>query len=297
LNQGELYLITDEDVLAVGISTSTYEDVNSGSFPSFRNRIINGNLSNPINQRGAGSITASTGYTYDRWYYDGTTYLHQGIEDKNVNNGTYVISWEGSGINAAWKVSTDTTANNGPDATTGFTSVSNGGTFTVNEGTEYSKHLWIRFDGTLANLDKVQVEEGTVATPFEHRPTSVELSLAQRYYQKSYLQGTVPGTVTRTGCVQLGSYSNTATTMNNGVGFRFPVVMRAAPTMTGYDPDVANTTGQGRWDASGIPTTQGALTFGVVGDAGVGSVLIATTGRTAGAGLTLIFHYTASVEL
>jgi hypothetical protein len=143
----------------------------------------------------------------------------------------------------------------------------------------------------------VQLEEGTVATPFEHRPTSVELSLAQRYYQKSYLQGTVPGTVTRTGCVQLGSYSNTATTMNNGVGFRFPVVMRAAPTMTGYDPDVANTTGQGRWDASGIPTTQGALTFGVVGDAGVGSVLIATTGRTAGAGLTLIFHYTASVEL
>ena len=148
---------------------------------TFRNRIINGNLSNPINQRGAASITASTGYTYDRWYYDGSTYLYQGIEDKNVNNGTYVISWVGAGINAAWKVSTDTTANNGPDATTGFTSVSNGGTFTVNEGTEYSKHLWIRFDGTLANLDKVQVEEGTVATPFEHRPIGTELALCQRY--------------------------------------------------------------------------------------------------------------------
>jgi len=153
----------------------------ASSFPSFRNRIINGNLINPINQRGAGSITASTGYTYDRWYYDGSTYLYQGIEDKNVNNGTYVISWVGAGINAAWKVSTDTTANNGPDATTGFTSVSNGGTFTVNEGTEYSKHLWIRFDGTLANLDKVQVEEGTVATPFEHRPIGTELALCQRY--------------------------------------------------------------------------------------------------------------------
>jgi len=150
---------------------------------SFRNKIINGNLTNPIKQRGISTITGATGYTYDRWYYDGTTYLYQGIEDKNVNNGTYVISWEGSGINAAWKVSTDTTANNGPDATTGFTSVSNGGTFTVNEGTEYSKHLWIRFDGTLANLDKVMVEEGTVATPFEHRPYGTELSLAQRYYE------------------------------------------------------------------------------------------------------------------
>jgi len=155
----------------------------ASSFPSFRNRIINGNLSNPIKQRGISTITGATGYTYDRWYYDGSTYLYQGIEDKNVNNGTYVISWEGSGINAAWKVSTDTTANNGPDATSGFSSVSNGGTFTVNEGTEYSKHLWIRFDGTLANLDKVMVEEGTVATPFEHRPISVELSLAQRYFQ------------------------------------------------------------------------------------------------------------------
>jgi hypothetical protein len=155
----------------------------ASNFPSFRNRIINGNLSNPINQRGAGSITASTGYTYDRWYYDGSTYLYQGIEDKNVNNGTYVISWVGAGINAAWKVSTDTTANNGPDATTGFTSVSNGGTFTVSEGTEYSKHLWIRFDGTLANLDKVMVEEGTVATPFEHRPYGTELALCQRYFE------------------------------------------------------------------------------------------------------------------
>jgi len=157
---------------------------------SFRNRIINGNLSNPINQRGAASITTpssgSTGYTYDRWYYDGSTatpYLYQGIEDKNVNNGTYVISWEGSGINAAWKVSTDTTAGNGPDDTTGFLSVSNGGTFTVNEGTEYSKHLWIRFDGTLANLNKVMVEEGTVATPFEHRPYGTELALCQRFFQ------------------------------------------------------------------------------------------------------------------
>jgi hypothetical protein len=185
-------------------------------FPSFRNRIINGNLSNPINQRGAGSITASSGYTYDRWYYDGSTYLYQGIEDKNVNNGTYVISWEGSGINAAWKVSTDTTAGNGPDATTGFTSVSNGGTFTVNEGTEYSKHLWIRFDGTLANLNKVQVEEGTVATPFEHRPIGMELGLCQRYAHKM-------GLVIMTKMRESDRYRT--------AHYTFPVEMRGTPTV------------------------------------------------------------------
>ena len=174
--------------LANDISVDNNRDVTLSNLRSdqpmtFRNKIINGNLSNPIKQRGISTITGATGYTYDRWYYDGTTYLYQGIEDKNVNNGTYVISWEGAGINAAWKVSTDTTAGNGPDATTGFTSVSNGGTFTVNEVTEYSKHLWIRFDGTLANLNKVQVEEGTVPTPFEHRPYGIELALCQRYYE------------------------------------------------------------------------------------------------------------------
>ena len=157
----------------------------ASSLPNFRNKIINGHLksSKVLNQRGASSITGATGYTYDRWYYDGSTYLYQGIEDANVQNGTYVISWEGSGISAAWKVSTDSTANNGPDTTTGFTSVSNGGTFTVNETTEFSKHLWIQFSGTLSDLDKVQVELGTVATPHEHRPYGLELSLCQRYYE------------------------------------------------------------------------------------------------------------------
>jgi hypothetical protein len=41
-------------------------------------------------------------------------------------------------------------------------------------------------NGTTYEVDiaQVQLEEGTVATPFEHRPYGVELSLAQRYYQK-----------------------------------------------------------------------------------------------------------------
>ena len=206
------------DILVDSNRDVTLSNLRSDQPMTFRNRIINGNLSNPINQRGAGSITESTGYNYDRWYYDGTTYLYQGIEDKNVNNGTYVISWVGAGINAAWKVSTDTTAGNGPDATMGFTSVSNGGTFTVNEGTEYGKHLWIRFDGTLANLDKVMVEEGTVPTPFEHRPISVELSLCQRYYfqnENKYMYFS-------------------ARNLDNSVAatIPFPVEMRATPTIT-----------------------------------------------------------------
>jgi hypothetical protein len=160
---------------------------------TFRNKIINGNLKSArvINQRGASSITGATGYTYDRWYYDGSTYLYQGIEDLNVNNGTYVISWVGDNLIAHWALEDDNDTTPpytaGPDSALTWNSVSKNSTFTINESPEHGKHLWIRFSldtgGDFANLDKVMVEEGTVATPFEHRPYGLELALCQRYYQ------------------------------------------------------------------------------------------------------------------
>jgi len=258
----------------------------ASNFPSFRNRIINGNLSNPIKQRGISTITGATGYTYDRWYYDGATYLYQGIEDKNVNNGTYVISWEGSGINAAWKVSTDTTASNGPDATTGFTSVSNGGTFTVNEGTEYSKHLWIRFDGTLANLDKVMVEEGTVATPFEHRPIGVELGLCQRYYFKTFNQSDAPAQAVGLSGSLVGSSAV------NNISFtstmKLPVSMRTTPNpITLYSTTNSNS----NWsDQSGNQPTSAVVV------AGENAISVRATGSITGGGAHSI-HITSEAEL
>lgn len=74
----------------------------------------------------------------------------------------------------------------------------------------------------------VQLEEGTVANPFEHRPISVELSLAQRYYQ-NYIgsDGTqVPGT---------GVWRNGTRFDCN---FILPVVMRSTP-------EIVNTTNLG----------------------------------------------------
>jgi len=191
---------------------------------TFRNKIINGNLKSArvINQRGASSIApeGATGYTYDRWYYDdGSNYLYQGIEDLNVNNGTYVISWVGSDITAQYLLSTDTTANNGWDGAGTFQTVANGGTFTVNESPEHGKHLWIRFSGTLSNLDKVMVEEGTVPTPFEHRPYGLELSLCQRYFYKHLTQEWGYQ------IVSLGT-SYTRTRVD------FKVTMRSTPTVT-----------------------------------------------------------------
>lgn len=142
----------------------------------------------------------------------------------------------------------------------------------------------------------MQVELGYAVTSFDQRPQGMELMLCQRYYQKSYDQGTVPGTATRTGAVYLGTYSNTATGTNNGVSYRFPVLMRGGPGVVFYDPDVANTTATGRWDAATVAATAGAMS-GSSTESGLFALTIATTGRTAGAGLTFIFHFTASAEL
>ena len=76
----------------------------------------------------------------------------------------------------------------------------------------------------------VQLEEGSVATAFERRPYAYELFLCQRYYQKTYAQGTVPGTATRL---------NMALSMNTGgqvmTEVRWFSPMRAAPTISYWD--------------------------------------------------------------
>jgi hypothetical protein len=195
---------------------------------TFRNKIINGNLKSArvINQRGATSITGATGYTYDRWYYDGSTYLYQGIEDLNVNNGTYVISWVGDNLIAHWALEDDNDTTPpytaGPDSALTWNQVSKNSTFTINESPEHGKHLWIRFsldtNGDFADLDKVQVEEGTVPTPFEHRPYGIELALCQRYYFQNENQ------------YMYFSARNLDTEM--AATIPFPVEMRVTPSIT-----------------------------------------------------------------
>jgi hypothetical protein len=72
-------------------------------------------------------------------------------------------------------------------------------------------------------IGNVQLESGSVATPFEFRPIGYELSLCQRYY--NYVQGSSQ-TPTVTG---LG-----VTTTVVSCNAKFPVTMRATPSATVY---------------------------------------------------------------
>jgi hypothetical protein len=70
----------------------------------------------------------------------------------------------------------------------------------------------------------VQVERGSVATPFEQRPIGTELALCQRYYYKSgYVWGNVLGS---------GYIANNSNQFGEAFRFDFPTTMRAAPTLS-----------------------------------------------------------------
>jgi hypothetical protein len=151
-----------------------------GAF-SHRNKIINGGFA--VNQRAyvSGAAVGAGLYGHDRWKMaaSGDTYtfsttankttvtipatkvLRQVVEGLNLQSGTYVMSWEGT---AQGKIGA------GSLSASGVTGSITGGTDTT-----------IEFGpGTVAN---VQLEFGSVATPFEQRTYGTELALCQRYYE------------------------------------------------------------------------------------------------------------------
>lgn len=168
----------------IGVDVQAYDAVLAGiaadtTMLSFRNKIINGGFA--VNQRVyvSGAAVGTGLYGHDRWKMaaSGDTYtfsttnnkttvtipagkvLQQVIEGLNLQTGTYTLSWEGT---AQGKIGA------GALSDSGVTGSITGGTNTT-----------IEFGpGTVANI---QLEPGSVATPFEARPYGTELALCQRY--------------------------------------------------------------------------------------------------------------------
>ena len=89
-------------------------------------------------------------------------------------------------------------------------------------------------NGATLQITGVQLEVGTVATPFEHRPTSVELCLCQRYFTKSHNSELVAGS-SATGGGAINVFVPSNGTGYFGAYVPFPVEMRNDPTITLYD--------------------------------------------------------------
>jgi hypothetical protein len=200
----------------------------SGTPLGSRNVVINGRFQ--VNQRNyvSGAVLAAGAYGFDRWKAGaaggdstftpnpaGTTItiaagksLIQVIEGANISASSFILSWAGTaqarvGLNGAVPSGAYASQN---IAITGQSPVS---------------VLSIEFNA--GTLDRVQLEVGTVATPYEQRLYSSELSLCQRYFEK--IAGETGGAATSLvfGGAATGAYALTMTVF-------YKVTKRIPPT-------------------------------------------------------------------
>jgi hypothetical protein len=188
----------------------------SGAPLGFRNVIINGDFR--INQRnfnGTWTGLSNGDYGFDRWKRNNSD-IDQVVEAGNfIPDAVYTLS----GTNVT---------------TTQLTAPSSGNwTITVPN-----------------NATNIQLELGTVATPFERRPIGLELSLCHRYFQRFATSGTYTLYTARRGA-------------QNRMDFTVPLFtsLRASPTVSSSGN--FTTRGFGIAETFTSPTFQGLGSNGV----------------------------------
>ena len=152
----------------------------------------------------------------------------------------------------------------------------------VTNGLEIAFSVGAQTSGTWTITD-VQVEAGSTATPFERLPVQDTLAKLQRYYEKSYSAGVVPGTVTTAG--QVAYVSSAGTTACNFYS-PYKVTKRAVPSATLYSPSAGSS---GNIDVNGGPF---AATAGNIGTNAFGWATNSSYGEY-GCGV----HWTASARI
>jgi hypothetical protein len=142
--------------------------------------------------------------------------------------------------------------------------------------------------GNYWQMTGAQLTVGSVATPFEFKSFADDLRACQRYYAKSYSQGTFAGATTYEGTAALEVLDSNGT---KSITVFFPVTMRAAPTITGYSP-ATGAAGQWRiFNQARSLNQDNAVTFSPTS-------MNVTVPTVVASGVSLIIgHWVASVEL
>lgn len=206
----------------------TASDANTLFVRGYRNRIINGAF--VINQRGytSGTNLASGSYGFDRWKSGFTNtsltftagsqsttvtisasgVLQQIVERENMPAGTYILSWTGTATGRVYN-----SGGTAPAYAASPITVTLDGT--ANVVVEFTA------SGSTKTLGLVQLEAGTVYSPFEYRHRGEEIDLCQRYYQR--FGGQVAADVILAGYVP-------ASAVLQGY-LIYPIELRATPTI------------------------------------------------------------------
>lgn len=259
----------------------TAADANTLFTRGYQNRIINGAF--VINQRGytSGTNLASGSYGFDRWKSGFTNtaltftagsqsttvtistsgVLQQIVERENMPAGTYVLSWSGTATGRVYNSGATPPSYAASPITVTLDGLANVVVeFTASGGTK--------------TLGLVQLEGGTVFSPFEYRHRGDETMLCQRYFT----------------LVSAGDLTVYNPYWNVGLGsgdqrafWKFPVRMRATPTVlttggssihsfqyrsyntgtTNYNLDMTGVGTEGIFAGSYVTTNNGGATLAI----------------------------------
>lgn len=156
----------------------------------------------------------------------------------DVVTSDVVSAWNGDGVTPTWAANwtaENTPQNLAPSNTWARYSI----TATLDTASTNNVAVFIWSDdmtttlGDFLYVTDVQLEVGALATPFERKPFSQVVQECQRYFAKSYNLNIVPATVSTQGHVMVVVAAQFTTIAYGGT--RFPVEMRANPTMSFFD--------------------------------------------------------------
>ena len=169
---------------------------------------------------------------------------------------------------------------------TGSVSLNAWAAFNGSVRTPNQTSTWYTTDGATWEFTGVQLEVGSVATDFEHRSFGEELTLCERYFEKSYNYSVEPGTATDFGLVMWLANRNPGLPHTT---LRYKSQKRANPTVTIFNTNTADSNTLRDKDAATDLTPQ-------ITRLGESGCTIHTNTSTA-LGNFIAFHYTAESEL
>jgi hypothetical protein len=160
---------------------------------------------------GSGSRSYVTTYTIA----SANTYEYKTVTIPGDTSGTWNAT-NGTGVQVQFDLGS------GSNRTTATTNAWQAGDFQKATGTV----SLVSTNGATLNITGVQLEAGSVATPFERRPFGTELALCQRYFWT--IRGDVDGLA-----AGIGAGLVRASAAEQIIYCAYPATMRASPTLSG----------------------------------------------------------------